>query len=138
MLVFASISFLLHDRYLNLEVDSTLRDILLIASFTTIGMNASLRVLRAGGVQVVILAAVAGVCAVAQAALASHNRPVPALSAIGADVPARVEALLCPPIAARQAALWAGIAAPAVILAFVAATVQLHHLAVVVAAICPG
>ncbi len=68
-LVFAAIAFLLHDRYLNLEVDSTLRDMLLIASFTTIGMNASLRVLRAGGVQVVVLAAAAGVCAVAQAAV---------------------------------------------------------------------
>jgi len=68
-MVFALISFLLHDRWLNLEIDSTLRDVLLIASFTTIGMNASLRVLRAGGVQVVILAAAAGVCAVAQAAV---------------------------------------------------------------------
>jgi ESS family glutamate:Na+ symporter len=68
-MVFAAISLLLHDRFLNLEVDSTLRDVLLIASFTTIGMNASLRVLRLGGVQVVILAAVAGACAVAQAAV---------------------------------------------------------------------
>jgi glutamate:Na+ symporter, ESS family len=66
-MVFAAISFLLHDRYLNLEADSTLRDVLLIASFTTIGMNASLRVLRAGGVQLIVLAVVAGACAVAQA-----------------------------------------------------------------------
>lgn len=68
-LVFAAISFRLHDRYLNLEVDSTLRDVLLIASFTTIGMNASLRVLRLGGIQVVILAVAAGACAIAQAAV---------------------------------------------------------------------
>ena len=66
-MVFAAISFLLHDRYLNLEADSTLRDVLLIASFTTIGMNASLRVVRAGGVQLAVLSMVAAACAVAQA-----------------------------------------------------------------------
>lgn len=76
--------------------------------------------------------------AVARAALASHHRPVLALSALGANVPARVEALLRPPVASGQATVWAAVAATAVVIAFVAATVQLHHLALVLAAICPG
>ena len=68
-MIFAAVSFLLHDRYVNVEADATLRDVLLIAAFTTIGLNSSLRVLRVGGLQLVILAAAAGVCAIAQAAV---------------------------------------------------------------------
>ena len=68
-LIFAVISLLLHDRVLNIEADATLRDILLIAAFTTIGMNASLRVLRVGGLQLLILAAIAGLCAITQGAV---------------------------------------------------------------------
>ena len=75
--------------------------------------------------------------AVARAALASHNRPVVPLSALGANVPAHVEALLRPPIPPGQAALWASVAATAVVVAFIAAAVQLHHLALVLVAICP-
>ena len=76
--------------------------------------------------------------AIARAALASHGQPVIALGAIGADVPARVEALLRPPIVGRQAALSATFATTAVIVVVVAATEQMHHLAAVLAAICPG
>lgn len=61
-LVFAALALLLHDRVLNYELDTTIRDVLMVAFFTTIGMNASLRLLRIGGVQVAIFlgAAVAG------------------------------------------------------------------------------
>lgn len=76
--------------------------------------------------------------AIARAALASHGHPVMPLGAIGANVPARVEALLRPPIVGRQAALAATFAVTAVIGVFIAATEQLHHLAAVLAAICPG
>jgi ESS family glutamate:Na+ symporter len=50
--VYAAIALLLRDRYLNLEFDLVLRDILMIAFFTTVGLRASLRLVREGGVQV--------------------------------------------------------------------------------------
>ena len=50
-----SSALLLRDRYLNLEMDLALRDILMIAFFTTVGMSASLRLVRVGGVQVLAL-----------------------------------------------------------------------------------
>jgi len=51
-LIFALAALVMRDRYLNLESDLVLRDILMIAFFTTIGMGASLRLLREGGLQV--------------------------------------------------------------------------------------
>ncbi len=53
-LIFALLALFLRDRYLNLEPDLVLRDILMVAFFTTIGMSASLRLLRVGGPQVVL------------------------------------------------------------------------------------
>jgi ESS family glutamate:Na+ symporter len=55
----------LRDRVVNLEFDLVLRDVLMIAFFTTVGMGASLRLLRAGGrtVAVFLGAAVAGLIA---------------------------------------------------------------------------
>lgn len=76
--------------------------------------------------------------AVAHAALASHGRPLEPLNALGANVPARVEALLRPPVAGFQASFWAAISATAVLVGLIASTVQLHHLALVASAICPG
>lgn len=66
-LVFATITFALRDRAANFEMDTSLRDMLLIASFTAIGMNASLKVLKVGGIQVLIVAALAAVGGVLQA-----------------------------------------------------------------------
>ncbi|MBI1843549.1 MAG: M56 family metallopeptidase [Actinobacteria bacterium] len=74
--------------------------------------------------------------ALTRAALAAHGQPAGPLSMLGADVPARVEALLRPPLEVRPAALWSGLAAFAVIGAIAAATVQLHHLAELFAVIC--
>ena len=48
-LVFAVATLVLRDRWLNIEVDSMLRDLLQVAFFTTIGMNASARLVRQGG-----------------------------------------------------------------------------------------
>jgi len=53
-LVYAVIALVLRDKYLNLEMDLVLREILMIAFFTTVGMSASLRLLKAGGVQVLV------------------------------------------------------------------------------------
>jgi ESS family glutamate:Na+ symporter len=65
-MIFALAALALHDRYLNLDPDTTLRDLLMIAFMTTIGLSARLELLRRGGVQVAILLAVASGGAVMQ------------------------------------------------------------------------
>jgi ESS family glutamate:Na+ symporter len=64
-MVYALAALILRDRYLNVEFEMFLRDVLMVAFFTTVGMMASLRLLVAGGVQVAIFlgAAVAGLLA---------------------------------------------------------------------------
>lgn len=52
--IYAVIAFVLRDRYLNLEFDLVLRDILMIAFFTTVGLRASVRLVREGGKQVLL------------------------------------------------------------------------------------
>jgi ESS family glutamate:Na+ symporter len=61
-LVLAVVALLVRDRWLNLEVDPMLRDLLQAAFFTTIGLNASAPLVRRGGGQVLWLwgAAMAG------------------------------------------------------------------------------
>ncbi|HET9385361.1 MAG TPA: sodium/glutamate symporter [Gemmatimonadales bacterium] len=56
-LTFAVLVLVAHDRVLNLEVDTAMQSTLNVAFFTTIGMGASVAVLRAGGVQVIIFLA---------------------------------------------------------------------------------
>ena len=51
-LIYALATMALRDRYLNLEMDLVLRDILMVAFFTTVGMSASLRLVKLGGKQV--------------------------------------------------------------------------------------
>ncbi len=51
-MVYAVAALALRDRYLNLEMDMALREILMVSFFTTIGMSASLRLIRVGGLQV--------------------------------------------------------------------------------------
>lgn len=51
-LLYALALLALRDRYLNLEMDLALRDILMVAFFTTIGMSASWQLIRQGGKQV--------------------------------------------------------------------------------------
>jgi ESS family glutamate:Na+ symporter len=48
----AALVLLMRDRVLNIELDTAMQPTLMVAFFTTIGMGASLAVLRAGGVQV--------------------------------------------------------------------------------------
>lgn len=52
-LVFALLVLVARDRFLNLELDVALQPTFNVAFFTTIGMGASVAVLRAGGVQVI-------------------------------------------------------------------------------------
>jgi ESS family glutamate:Na+ symporter len=65
-LVYATAFLVLRDRWLNLELDMVLRDILMVAFFTTIGMGASLGLVKKGGVQVLYFLVIATVAAVLQ------------------------------------------------------------------------
>jgi ESS family glutamate:Na+ symporter len=65
-LVYAAAALVLRDRWLNLEMDMALRDILMVAFFTTIGMGASLRLVREGGAQVLWFFVIATAGAVLQ------------------------------------------------------------------------
>ncbi|MCW5980570.1 MAG: hypothetical protein KIT09_20995 [Bryobacteraceae bacterium] len=64
-LVYAVAVLAMRDRWINFEMDMALRDLLMVAFFTTVGMSASLRLLVQGGKQVVIFlfAAVIGLIA---------------------------------------------------------------------------
>ena len=65
-MVFALLVLLLRDRVVNFDPDPTLRDLLMIAFMTTIGLNARWQLIRRGGVQVISLLALASLGAVAQ------------------------------------------------------------------------
>lgn len=58
-LVYALLALVLRDRVLNFEIETTVRDVLMVTFFATIGMNASLKLLRIGGIQVAVFFAVA-------------------------------------------------------------------------------
>lgn len=53
--IFALIALALHDRYINFQTDNTLRDLLMIAFMTTIGLNARLELVRKGGIPVLLM-----------------------------------------------------------------------------------
>ena len=74
--------------------------------------------------------------AVARAALVGHAPSASQLGMIGADVPRRVEALLGPPPPVRAASVRPLLAGAAVFGTFLSTTLQLHHLAAIVSAVC--
>jgi glutamate:Na+ symporter, ESS family len=65
-LLFALLALVLHDRYANFEADTTLRDLMMIAFMTTIGVNARLELVRRGGVAVLLMLVLATAGAVLQ------------------------------------------------------------------------
>jgi glutamate:Na+ symporter, ESS family len=65
-LALALVALCLHDRYANFEYDPTLRDLFMIAFMTTIGLNARLELIRRGGIQVLLMWALASAGAVLQ------------------------------------------------------------------------
>jgi glutamate:Na+ symporter, ESS family len=65
-MVYALAALALHGRYLNLDADATLRDLLMIAFMTTIGLSARLDLIRQGGAGVVKMLAIASFGAVLQ------------------------------------------------------------------------
>lgn len=58
-LVFAVVVVLLRSQDITLHFETTVRDILMVAFFTTIGMNASLQLLRLGGMAVLLFLGIA-------------------------------------------------------------------------------
>jgi ESS family glutamate:Na+ symporter len=65
-MVFAIAAVALHDRFLNFETDTVLQNLMMIAFMTTIGLSARIELIRRGGVQVILLLAVASGGAVLQ------------------------------------------------------------------------
>jgi ESS family glutamate:Na+ symporter len=65
-MIFAFVALALHNRVVNFQPDTILRDLLMIAFIATIGLSARLELLRKGGVQVILLLTVASIGAVLQ------------------------------------------------------------------------
>jgi glutamate:Na+ symporter, ESS family len=65
-MVFAVTALVLRDRIVNLETDTTLRDLLMVAFMTTIGLSARVQLLREGGSAVVKLLGIATFGAILQ------------------------------------------------------------------------
>lgn len=58
-LLFTALSMIAHDRFFNVQLDTVAQPVLSVAFFTSIGMGASLALLKRGGLQVVIFLAFA-------------------------------------------------------------------------------
>ena len=58
-LIFTLLTLITHDRLLSIKLDTSMQPVLSVAFFTSIGMGASLAVLRTGGIQVGIFLAFA-------------------------------------------------------------------------------
>ena len=65
-MIFALTALAFHDRVVNFQPDTVLRDLLMIAFMTTIGLSARIELIRRGGIQVMLLLIVASVGAVLQ------------------------------------------------------------------------
>jgi ESS family glutamate:Na+ symporter len=65
-MVFACVAVALHGLQVGIEADATLRDLMMVAFMTTIGLNARLELVRRGGVKVLLMLALASVGAVLQ------------------------------------------------------------------------
>jgi ESS family glutamate:Na+ symporter len=65
-MIFALASLALHDRVVNFQADTVLRDLLMVAFMTTIGLSARVELIRRGGIQLIVLLIVASFGAVLQ------------------------------------------------------------------------
>jgi len=65
-LAFALFALALHGRYADFAPDTTLRDLMMIAFMTTIGLNARMALIRRGGMQVLLMLALATAGAILQ------------------------------------------------------------------------
>ena len=65
-LLFAAVVFICRDRFLNLQLETSAQPLLNVAFFTTIGMGASVALLRSGGMAVAVFLVFASIVCVAQ------------------------------------------------------------------------
>ncbi len=65
-LVYALIALVLRDRWVNFEIDTVLRDLLMVVFFTTVGLGARWALVKRGGVQVLLLLGLATLGALLQ------------------------------------------------------------------------
>jgi ESS family glutamate:Na+ symporter len=65
-MVYALAATLLRDRVVNFDPDVVLRDLLMVAFMTTVGLSARLQLIREGGIQVIVLLGIASLGAVLQ------------------------------------------------------------------------
>ena len=89
-LVFAILTVVLRDRVCNFQFDLVLRDVLMIAFFTTVGMGASLRLLKIGGRRVVVFLFAAVLGLLAQMLLVSLAAKAMGLPALFGVIPGAV------------------------------------------------
>src|SRR5689334_17407044 len=68
-MIYALAVMALRDRVVNFEFDTVLRDLLMVAFMTTVGLGARVQLIREGGVKVIWLLALASVGALLQNAL---------------------------------------------------------------------
>jgi len=89
-LVFAGLVWLLRGSVVRFEVDTTLRDLFMVAFFTTIGLGASLRLLRVGGRRVAVFLGASVLGLVAQMGLGSGVARALGLPALFGIIPGAV------------------------------------------------
>ena len=65
-LVFAAINLVLHDRFLNVSIDTSMQSLCMVLFFTSIGTNASFALLKRGGMQVTIFLVIASAFCIIQ------------------------------------------------------------------------
>jgi len=65
-MVFALLALALHDRVVDFQADTVLRDLMMVAFMTTIGLSARVALIRRGGMHVILLLVVSSVGAVLQ------------------------------------------------------------------------
>ncbi|HEX5152342.1 MAG TPA: sodium/glutamate symporter [Parafilimonas sp.] len=65
-LVYATVNFILHDRILNVNCNTSMQSLCMVLFFTSIGTNARLALLKKGGKQVVVFLVIASVFCVVQ------------------------------------------------------------------------
>src|SRR5262245_11283124 len=65
-MIFALVALALHARRVTFEADTTLRDLMMVAFMTTVGLNARLELVRRGGGKVLLMLGLASFGAVLQ------------------------------------------------------------------------
>ncbi len=65
-LIFAAINLILHDRFLNIKINTSMQSVCMVLFFTSIGTNASFGLLKKGGKQVIVFLVISSAFCVIQ------------------------------------------------------------------------